>query len=191
MLVQNGYSIPASPPTHPKEKREYECNVGAMNAILSGLLDTVSSKVDRCKSTKSLWDRLKKLYGNEPTTAGSDCESKKNNETKKCVNYKGKSVSSCNKDDNESQSFMVQETQDEERTSCCDTISSSCGQGFFRSDGDEDDGDVELDFGGELLCSLEEWKEFKDYKKSATKEQDLLRKTLKNQIIVLQLWQLN
>lgn len=61
--------------------RKYDWNTEATKSILSGLFDDVSSKVDICKSAKILWDTLKKLYGNEPSTTKPVCERKKRNGT--------------------------------------------------------------------------------------------------------------
>lgn len=121
--VINGYFVSASPPIDPKAKIRYECNAKSMKAILNWLSNTVSLKVYRCKSTKSLWDRLKKLYGEEPTITGLDYERKKIYEAIKFEADKCRPVSCCNEDKNESHLFMAQGTQDEERTSCCDSVS--------------------------------------------------------------------
>lgn len=122
-FVINGYFVHASPPIDPESKRRYQCNSKSMKAILNGLLDIVSSEVDRCKSAKSLWDRLKKLYGEEPTIIGSDCE--KIYEANKCEVDKCRLVSCCSEDKNGSHLLMPQGTQDAERTSFYDSVSQS------------------------------------------------------------------
>lgn len=137
----------------------------------------MSSKVNECKSAKRLWDRLKKIYGEEPTTTRLDYGLNKNKDANNCANDKRRSISCCSRDEKKNHMLMAQEIQNEEKTSECESGSHSNNQILFGSD-NEDEGDVELDFGGELLCTLEKWKEFKDYKKLAMKEHDLLRKSL-------------
>ena len=47
------------------ELGQYEGNAKALNAILSGLTNTVFTKVMQCTSTKQAWDKLKIIYEGE------------------------------------------------------------------------------------------------------------------------------
>jgi len=49
-------------PTDPTERRRFVQNSKAMCAILVGLTGTDFVKVMHCKSTKEIWDKLKKIY---------------------------------------------------------------------------------------------------------------------------------
>ena len=49
-------------PTDTLEPGEYEGNAKALNAILSGLTNTVLTKVMQCTSAKKAWDKLKIIY---------------------------------------------------------------------------------------------------------------------------------
>ena len=49
-------------PTNTVELGEYEGNAKALNAILSGLTQSVFTKVMQCTSTKQAWDKLKLIY---------------------------------------------------------------------------------------------------------------------------------
>lgn len=117
MLVKNGYTSPTIPPTKFEAKREYECNVEAKKVMLSRLSNAVSSKVKKCKSAKNVWDRLKNIYGEEPTTFGSNCGSKKIKEADKCADDKIRYVSCCSRDGEETRLFMEKEVQSENKTS--------------------------------------------------------------------------
>lgn len=65
--------------------------------------------MDRCKSEKSLWDKMKSLYGNEPYTTESTCESEKNFTTNLCADDRGSSnCCNCNVDE-ETHLFMAHE----------------------------------------------------------------------------------
>ena len=50
--TQEVYKIEDQVPTDPKKLSEYESNSKALNAILSGLTNTVFTKVMRCKTAK-------------------------------------------------------------------------------------------------------------------------------------------
>lgn len=73
--------------------------------------------MDRCRSSKSLWDRLKKLYGNEPCIVELVCGNKKRNEAHVSADDEGRSVSSNRNDEEETHLFMDQELEDERYTS--------------------------------------------------------------------------
>ena len=49
-------------PTDTLEPGEYEGNTKALNAILSGLTNTVFTKVMQCTSAKQAWDKLNIIY---------------------------------------------------------------------------------------------------------------------------------
>lgn len=141
-------------------------------------------EVDRSKSTKSLWNILKKLYGNEPTTTRSNCERKKVEGANKCTNDDGGLDIYYNKDENESHLLMALRTQDEERTYCYDNVSPSYVQDPFGSDDSEEDEEIEdeFDLEGELVSAIEELgkvrREYKKFKNVAIEEHDRLNKFL-------------
>ena len=53
---------PNSSPTNDKAVKLGENNSKAINALLNGLSDTIFTKVSHCKSTKEIWDKLRKIY---------------------------------------------------------------------------------------------------------------------------------
>ena len=59
------YKIDDQAPTYLEELGQYEGNAKALNAILSGLTDSVFTKVMRCKTAKQAWDKLKIIYEGE------------------------------------------------------------------------------------------------------------------------------
>jgi hypothetical protein len=56
--VISGDTAPAVPQTSDKAVKLGENNSKAINALLNGLSDTVSTKVAHCKSAKEIWDKL-------------------------------------------------------------------------------------------------------------------------------------
>lgn len=74
MSIINGCPSKVSPPTDSDAERRNQCHEVAIKAILYGLIDDVSYQVDKCRFSKSLCDRFKKLYGNEPTTVELACD---------------------------------------------------------------------------------------------------------------------
>ena len=52
-------------PTDTVELGEYEANSKALNAILSGLENSVFTKFMQCKFAKQAWDKLKIIYEDE------------------------------------------------------------------------------------------------------------------------------
>ena len=52
-------------PTDIVELGEYEGNFKSLNTILSGLTNSVFTKVMQCTSTKQAWDKLKIIYEGE------------------------------------------------------------------------------------------------------------------------------
>lgn len=185
MSVVNGYPSKVSPPTGPEAKRRNGCNVETINVILNGLSGDISSQVNRCKSTKSLWGRLKKLYGNELTTAEPVCEEKMRNVTHVSVDDEGRSVSNNNNNEEVNHLFMAQESEDERHTSQSDHADQSYQQDVFGSDTEDEEGDeAEVDLEGELVSALEELSrvinEYKLFKNAAIMEQIWLIKCLED-----------
>ena len=72
-MIVNTYDIPANPPTDVRgiEKKNYEDNTKAMNAILSGLTESVFVKVMHCETTKEIWDKLKSIYEGDDKVKGA------------------------------------------------------------------------------------------------------------------------
>ena len=56
------YKIDDQAPTNNIELGQYEGNAQSLNAILSGLTNSVFTKVMRCKTAKQAWDKLKIVY---------------------------------------------------------------------------------------------------------------------------------
>jgi hypothetical protein len=69
--VVNRYKTPASPPTDVVGKRLYEINSKAMNAIQSGLVDSIYVKVMHCDATKEIWDKLQNIYEGDAKVKGA------------------------------------------------------------------------------------------------------------------------
>ena len=63
--TQEVYKIEYQAPTDPKELSEYQSNSKALNAILSGLTNTIFTKFMRCKTTKQAQDKLNIIYEGE------------------------------------------------------------------------------------------------------------------------------
>ena len=51
-VVVNGYNVPAAPPIDNAGRKLYEGNSKEMNAILSGLVESVFVKVMHCETAK-------------------------------------------------------------------------------------------------------------------------------------------
>lgn len=60
--VVNGYTMPSHILTNPAEKRDYENNAKAKNAILCVLSNAEFVKVMHCQTAKELWDKLKSIF---------------------------------------------------------------------------------------------------------------------------------
>ena len=69
--VVNKYNVPATPPTNHATKNLYEDNSKAMNAILSGLVETVFIKVMHCEYSKEIWDKLNNIYEGDDKVKGA------------------------------------------------------------------------------------------------------------------------
>ena len=63
--TQQDHKIGNQYPTYTVELGEYEGNAKALNAILSGLINSVFTKVMQCTSSKQAWDKLKIIYEGE------------------------------------------------------------------------------------------------------------------------------
>ena len=59
------YKIDDQAPTNNVELSQYECNSKFLNAIPSGLTNSVFTKVMRCKTSKQAWDKLQIIYEGE------------------------------------------------------------------------------------------------------------------------------
>ncbi|XP_057821433.1 uncharacterized protein LOC131034089 [Cryptomeria japonica] len=57
-----GYTVPQNPPSTTNEKRAFESNAKAMNAILCGLSKSEFVKVMQCDTVQAMWDKLKNAY---------------------------------------------------------------------------------------------------------------------------------
>lgn len=123
-----------------------------MKAILCGLTVDVSSQVDKCRSTKSLWYRLKKLYGNKPTTAEPTCDDRIRNASHVFVDDERRSASSRSIDEEGTHLFMAQKSEDERHTSENDHTDHPYRQDVFGSDSEgEEEEEAEVDLEGELI----------------------------------------
>ena len=60
--TEKEYKINDKPPTDLEELDQYEGNSKALNEILSGLKNSVFTKVMQCKTAKQAWDKLKIIY---------------------------------------------------------------------------------------------------------------------------------
>ena len=69
--VVNGYNVRATPPIDNIGRKLYEGNSKAMNAILSGLVESVFVKVMHCETTKEIWDKLKNVYEGDDKVKGA------------------------------------------------------------------------------------------------------------------------
>ena len=64
--VEKEYELPDDLPIDRYELYQYEANAKALNAILSGLTNSVFVKVMQCKTTKHAWEKLKCVYEGAP-----------------------------------------------------------------------------------------------------------------------------
>lgn len=68
--VVSRYDPPANPPIYNQGKKIYEDKSREMNAILSGLIETVFVRVMHCEITKEIWDKLKNIYEGDDKVKG-------------------------------------------------------------------------------------------------------------------------
>lgn len=124
--------------------------------------------------TKILWERLKKLYGNEPTTAEPTCDDMMRNASHESTYDEGRSTSSYNIDEG-THLFMAQESEGERHTSENDHPDHFYRRDVFGSDSEgEEEEEEKVDLEGELVNTLEELnrvrKEYKLFKNVAIVE---------------------
>ena len=60
--TEKEYKIDDKASTDLEKLGQYEGNAKALNEILSGLTNSVFTKVMRCKTAKQAWDKLKIIY---------------------------------------------------------------------------------------------------------------------------------
>jgi hypothetical protein len=56
--IVDGYTVPTVPPTNDKEVKLDKNNYKSTNALLNALSETIFTKVEHCKSTKDIWDKI-------------------------------------------------------------------------------------------------------------------------------------
>jgi len=64
--VETEYKVPDDVPINEGELELYEANAKALNAILSGLTESILVKVMQCKTSKHAWEKLKFVYEGAP-----------------------------------------------------------------------------------------------------------------------------
>ena len=69
--VVNVYNVPTTLPIDNIGGKLHEGNSKEMNAILSGLIDSVFVKVMHCESAKEIWDKLKNIYEGDEKVKGA------------------------------------------------------------------------------------------------------------------------
>ena len=57
-IVEQGYQYPAAVPTDPTEKKNYETNAKAVNALLGSLTESEFVKVMQLNIAKEIWDKI-------------------------------------------------------------------------------------------------------------------------------------
>jgi len=60
--VVNGYTTPSTPLTNPSNKKLFESDYKAKNAIICGMVDSELVKIMGCKFVKEMWDKLKSIH---------------------------------------------------------------------------------------------------------------------------------
>ena len=72
-IIVNAYDIPPNPPidAHSLERKNYEDNLKAMNAILSSPTETIFVKVMHYETMKEIWDKLKNIYEGDDKVKGA------------------------------------------------------------------------------------------------------------------------
>jgi hypothetical protein len=62
-MIEKTYNIPSTTSaTTTTDKNNFENNSKAMNALLSGLTETVFVKFMHCETTKEIWDKHRNIY---------------------------------------------------------------------------------------------------------------------------------
>ena len=59
------YKIDDQTPIDSMQLAQYEGNAKSLNSILSGLTNSVFTKIMQCKTTNQAWDKLKIIYEGE------------------------------------------------------------------------------------------------------------------------------
>jgi len=62
IAVANYYTPPTTTLTTPKQKKEFENDSKAQNALMCGLVDNEMTKVMTCTLAKEIWDKLKSIH---------------------------------------------------------------------------------------------------------------------------------
>ena len=57
-IVEQGYQYPAATPTDRTERKNYESNAKAVNAITRSLIESEFVKVMQLNTTKEIWDKI-------------------------------------------------------------------------------------------------------------------------------------
>ena len=57
-VVEQGYQYPAAVPTDPKERKNYETNAKAVNALLGSLTESEFVKFMQLNTAKAIWDKI-------------------------------------------------------------------------------------------------------------------------------------
>ena len=68
--IVNGYNVPATPPIDNAGRKLHDGNSKAMNAILSGMVESIFMKVMHCESTMEIWDKPKNIYEGDEKVKG-------------------------------------------------------------------------------------------------------------------------
>ena len=77
-MIENTYNIPSTTSaTTTTDKKYFEDNSKAMNAILSGLTETVFVKVMHCETAKEIWDKLRNIYEGDDKIKGAKLQTYK------------------------------------------------------------------------------------------------------------------
>ena len=71
-MIENTYNIPSTTlATTATDKNNFENNLKAMNALLSGLTETVFVKVMHYETAKEIWDKLRNIYEGDDKIKGA------------------------------------------------------------------------------------------------------------------------
>ena len=71
-MIVNTYNIPSTTSTTTAtDHKNFEDNSKAMNALLSGLTETVFVKVMHCETAKEIWDKLINIYEGDDKIKGA------------------------------------------------------------------------------------------------------------------------
>ena len=71
-MIENTYNMPSTTSTTTViDKKIFEDNSKAMNALLSGLTETVFVKAMHYETTKEIWDKLRNIYEGDDKIKGA------------------------------------------------------------------------------------------------------------------------